>query len=175
MKNLLNFLLQLLRLRPAMTQTSHEERVCLSRHATGRRRLLEIGVFQGVTTRVLRGAMDKEGRLVGVDPFFKNRLCVCLYEIIARREVKAVKRGSVICIKMRGVPSFRRQATQRARPFRFHSVNGDHPYEGTRSDRKGLQSHLATCAIVMLGLENHSAFGRGGCFRCPHSFSRTGI
>ena len=41
----------------AETQTTEAERDCLARHARGRRRLAEIGVWHGVTTSRLREAM----------------------------------------------------------------------------------------------------------------------
>ena len=64
MKNLFTFLLQLLHIKSAMSQTTESERACLSRYASGKIKLVEVGVFQGVTTRVLRKAMDPSATLL---------------------------------------------------------------------------------------------------------------
>jgi hypothetical protein len=87
MRNLITFLLQWLGFKEPITQTSEAERDCIARHAVRRKRIAEIGVFQGVTTRRLREVMHPEGVLFAIDPFYKNRLGVCLYKMIAAREV----------------------------------------------------------------------------------------
>ena len=50
------------------TQTTVAERDCLCRHAAGCRRVVEIGVWHGVTTCRLRGQMAADGILYAVDP-----------------------------------------------------------------------------------------------------------
>lgn len=159
MKNLFNFILQILGLRPAFTQTSLEERACLGRHATNRRRLVEIGVYQGVTTRVLRTAMSMDGVICAVDPCFKNRLGICFYEIIARREVAAVPRGQVVWIKMLGKEALASAELKAHAPFDFAFIDGDHSYEGIRGDWEGLLPLLAPGAIVAL----HDSRESGNC------------
>lgn len=42
----------------AETQTTASGRACLAKRAAGRRRLVEVGVWHGGTTRVLRAVMD---------------------------------------------------------------------------------------------------------------------
>ena len=68
-----HFLLWALKLARAETQTSQAERASLARHAAGKKRVVEIGVWHGVTTKILRAAMAPDGILLGVDPYPKGR------------------------------------------------------------------------------------------------------
>ena len=52
---------------PAETQTSAEERAALARFAAGKRTLVEVGVWHGVTTSLLKKAMDPAGVLYAID------------------------------------------------------------------------------------------------------------
>src|SRR5437016_13565869 len=77
----------------AETQTTEAERSCLAAHAAGKRRLVEIGVWHGVTTCRIRAAMAPEAVLYAVDPYPTGRLGVSFQRKIARQEVVRVKRG----------------------------------------------------------------------------------
>ena len=61
-KTLKHFLRYLLGLESAHTQTTEAERTALVRHATGRKRLVEIGVYEGFTTAILARAMAPDAR-----------------------------------------------------------------------------------------------------------------
>ena len=56
------------------TQTSQAERGLLCRFLPGRKAIVEVGVFEGFTTRVLADAADSDATVYGVDPFFSGRL-----------------------------------------------------------------------------------------------------
>src|SRR3954466_9025749 len=60
------------------TQTTVAERDCLCRYAAGCRRVVEIGVWHGVTTCRLRGQMAADRILYAVDPYPVGRLGVSL-------------------------------------------------------------------------------------------------
>src|SRR2546430_17024549 len=62
------------------TQTTDAERHCLATYAVGRHRLLEIGVYEGVSTNVLASAISPTGVLYAVDPFTPGRLGFCWSE-----------------------------------------------------------------------------------------------
>ena len=68
----------------AETQTSVAERECLAHYAAGRKRLVEVGVWHGVTTCVLRKAMASDGVLFAVDPYPVGRLGLSAQRLIAR-------------------------------------------------------------------------------------------
>src|SRR3989442_860662 len=74
MRVLLHLILWRLGLASAESQTTIAERECLARYAAGRRRLAEIGVWHGGTTRRLRAAMAPDADLLAIDPYSVGRL-----------------------------------------------------------------------------------------------------
>jgi len=113
----------------ATTQTTEAERDCLARHAAGRRRLVEIGVWHGVTTRRLRAAMDPQGEISAVDPFPVGRLGFSAQQRIAHREVALVSNGHVNWLRTTGDAAARDHA-----PVDFVFIDGDHSEEGLLAD-----------------------------------------
>lgn len=114
---------------PATTQTTTAERACLARHATGRRRLVEIGVWHGVTTKHLRAAMHPQGVLSAVDPFPVGRLGFSVQQRIAHREVNAVSNGHVMWLRTTGDRAARDHAA-----VDFVFIDGDHSEDGLLAD-----------------------------------------
>jgi predicted O-methyltransferase YrrM len=131
----------------AHTQTTAAERACLARHATGRRVIVEIGVFEGVTTRVLRGVMAEDGVLYAVDPFQTGRLGVSLHERIAHHEVSRSPRGRVEWMRTtgRGAAADPRVANA-AVDFMF--VDGDHSWDGIAGDWQAWKNKVVSGGIV---------------------------
>ena len=113
----------------AETQTTARERDSLARHAAGRARLVEIGVWHGVTTARLRAAMDPAGVLSAVDPFPRGRLGISFQERIARREIERVPGGRVRWLKTTGADAARGHG-----PVDFVFVDGDHSEAGLLAD-----------------------------------------
>ena len=117
-------------LAPATTQTTTAERDCLARYATGRRCLVEIGVWHGVTTRRLRAAMHAQGVLSAVDPFPVGRLGFSVQQHIAHREVDSIANGRVDlaaddwCERPRAI----------TQPVDFVFIDGDHSEHGLLAD-----------------------------------------
>jgi len=116
-------------LAPPQTQTTAAERDCLARHARGRRRVVEIGVWHGVTTKRLRAVMDARGVLSAVDPFPAGRLGFSMQRLIARREVEGAPNATVVWIRRRGV-----DAARDHEPVDFLFIDGDHSEEGLLGD-----------------------------------------
>jgi predicted O-methyltransferase YrrM len=86
-------LLCLLHLRPPETTLTAAEGELLARLAAGRRSVVEVGVYQGVTSARMAAAMAVEARLWLVDPFLpatrpEHLLGFALNERIARRSVR---------------------------------------------------------------------------------------
>src|SRR6188768_379205 len=90
-KTLKHLIRYLLGLETAHTQTTEAERAALSRFASGRKRLAEIGVYEGFTTARLLHAMAPDGEFHAIDPFFAGRIGICWSKWIALHEVAKVR------------------------------------------------------------------------------------
>jgi predicted O-methyltransferase YrrM len=150
MRTLPHYILWSLGLTKATTQTSDAERACLARHAAGRTRLAEVGVWHGVTTCVLRKAMAPDGTLFAVDPFPVGRLGVSFQQRIAHREVGRVNRGKVVWLRMTGAEAARHLASEKLGPVDFVFLDGDHSYDATLGDWLEWSGLVAPGGVVLL-------------------------
>lgn len=71
----------------ADTQTSHNEREALKALAKDKKKVLEIGVFEGHSTRLLAESMSPSGILYAIDPFFRGRLGISYGELISYSQI----------------------------------------------------------------------------------------
>ena len=150
MKVLTHFLLWRFGLTRAETQTTDAERDCLAKYAVGRRCLVEIGVWHGVTTRRLRAAMAPDGVLYAVDPVPAGRLGLSLQRHIARREVSRMPRGRIVWIRLTGAEAGRAYVARSNPPVDFLFVDGDHSYDGIQADWLAWSDDIAPGGIVAL-------------------------
>jgi predicted O-methyltransferase YrrM len=145
MRVLSHYLAWTVGLAPATTQTTTAERDCLARHAAGRRRLVEIGVWHGVTTKRLRAAMHPHGVLSAVDPFPVGRLGFSVQQHIAHREVAAVENGEVAWLRTTGSAAACGHA-----PVDFVFIDGDHSEAGLLGDWRAWSPLVEREGIVAL-------------------------
>ena len=150
MRPLPHLLLWTLGLRAAETQTTAEERDALSRHAQNRTPLIEIGVWHGVTTAVLRRAMREGGVLWAVDPFPAGRLGFSLQKPIAEAEVRRVRNGAVRWIRTSGQAAAAEYAREQLEQVALIFIDGDHSYEGLRGDWLAWKPLVAAGGLVCL-------------------------
>jgi predicted O-methyltransferase YrrM len=75
-RTFIHYLGVLLGSRIPQTQTTEAERDLLKAHLPGRKRIVEVGVFEGFTTRMLADCSDPDATVYGVDPFFSGRFGV---------------------------------------------------------------------------------------------------
>jgi predicted O-methyltransferase YrrM len=150
MRVLKQFLLWTIGLAPAQSQTNEAERDCLARHAAGRQRLAEIGVYQAVTTRRLREAMAPDGVLLAVDPFAPGRLGFSYDRLIARGEARKVKNGQVRWLRMTGMEAAHDPAVDELGGIDFIFIDGDHSYDGLRADWEAWSPRVIPGGIVAL-------------------------
>jgi len=129
----------------ADTQTTVAERDCLARHAKGRRRLVEIGVWHGVTTRRLRAVMHPQGVLTAVDPYPVGRLGFSVQQRIAHHEVGDVRNGHIAWARTTGADAARGHAS-----VDFVFIDGDHSEEGLLADWRAWSSLIEPGGIVAL-------------------------
>ncbi len=143
---LLHFVLHRLGLAAAGTQTSPAEQAALVRWASGRRALVEIGVWHGANTRRLRDAMARDGTVTGVDPFPAGRLGVSFPMRIALREVARSARGRFTLLRTTGAEA----AAAWRGPIDFLFIDGDHSWDGIRGDWEGWSGFVEVGGVVCL-------------------------
>ena len=83
-RSVLHYLRVLARLDLPQTQTTLAERELLASFLPGAKRVVEIGVFEGFTTRMLAERADADTVIYGIDPFLTGRLGISWGERIAR-------------------------------------------------------------------------------------------
>ena len=145
MRVLTHYLAWRLGLASASTQTTDAERDCLAHHATGCARVVEIGVWHGVTTKRLRAVMHPNGVLTAVDPFPVGRLGFSAQQRIAEREVGAVSNGRVTWLRSTGADAARGHA-----PIDFIFIDGDHSEIGLLTDWRAWSPLVQPGGIVAL-------------------------
>jgi predicted O-methyltransferase YrrM len=150
MRVITHFLLWRLGLAKAETQTSEAERDCLARHAAGKKRLVEIGVWHGVTTCRLRSVMADDGILIGVDPYPVGRLGFSAQQVIAHKEVSRITNGEMKWLRSTGKESARLYAAAHHEPVDFIFIDGDHSYHGLRDDWEAWSPLVAPQGIIAL-------------------------
>src|SRR6266436_2566714 len=130
-----------------MTQTTLSEQEVLFRHAAGKMRLVEIGVFEGFNTRRLAEVMSPDGELFAIDPFFGGRIGICWGKWIARREV-ALGRNSG---RVRFVEQFSYDAAKSLPgDFDFVFIDGDHSLDGIERDWRDWSSRIVCGGCMLL-------------------------
>ena len=150
MRPLVHLALWVAHLEQGETQTTDAERKCLVKYATGKRRLVEIGVWHGVTTSLLRSVMDPAGRLLAVDPFRPGRLGFSIQRLIARREVARSDNGTVEWVRLPGDKAGHEYRQTGGEPIDFVFIDGDHSYEAVQGDWEAWTPLLTSGGIVAL-------------------------
>jgi predicted O-methyltransferase YrrM len=134
----------------AETATTEDERVCLTAHAAGKRCLVEVGVWHGVTTRTLRAVMAPHGILYAVDPYPAGRLGFSVQRWIARSEVSRVANGQVEWVRASGTEAAKRLAEEVAGKIDFIFIDGDHSYDGIKGDWEAWSGLVAPGGLIGL-------------------------
>lgn len=135
---------------PASTQTTRAERKALADHCAGRRLVVEIGVWHGVTTKRLRAAMADTGELWAVDPYPIGRLGISFQRMVAHSEVDSLENGQVRWIERTGVEAAKLWGTERRPPLDFIFIDGDHSWEGIEGDWHAWSGLVAVGGLVAL-------------------------
>lgn len=151
----LHYLFYRIGLAGPQTQTNPAEQDALSRHAAGQRRCVEIGVWHGVNTLRIRSAMDPAGVITGVDPFPPGRLGISFPRLIALREATRTANGTLRLLRM----TSREAALTWEGTVDFLFIDGDHTYQGLRTDWESWRERITPGGIVCLH-DSHATPGR---------------
>lgn len=118
-------------IRPVLGQHTLGEHEALRKWATGRSRLVEIGVAEGASAVALREAMSPEGTLWLIDPFHLSRVrAINATRRAAHRAVRGCRNGRVIWIE-----EFSSNAAKDwSGPIDFLFIDGDHSETGVQQD-----------------------------------------
>jgi len=115
----------------AATQTTAAEREALAQFASGQRSLVEIGVFEGVTSGVIARAMARDGLLWAIDPFLPGRLGICWSKAIASCELREHRSaGRVRLVRRHSSEALSAVPGQ----LDFIFIDGDHALDAIRRD-----------------------------------------
>jgi predicted O-methyltransferase YrrM len=132
--NAMHWMRYLCGLDEAITQTTEAERQLIAIYAKTSLSLIEIGVFEGVTTRTVADAMPENAVLYAVDPFFKGRLGISWGKLIAHSEVSKCRSKKVVFVE--ALSEDAAEKIDRDRDFDLIFVDGDHSLTGVATDWK---------------------------------------
>ncbi|MBC7922093.1 MAG: class I SAM-dependent methyltransferase [Ferruginibacter sp.] len=113
------------------TQVTPKEKELLIKYASGKATAVEIGVFEGATTRILADSIARKGILYAIDPFFKGQLGFSWGEFIAVTHLKR----SLLNHKVRFIKELSFNSVSKVGDgIEFIFIDGDHSYEGFKRD-----------------------------------------
>ncbi len=130
-KSALHYARVILGIDEPQTQTTSAERELLASFLPGAKRIVEIGVFEGLTTRMLAERSDSDAVIYGIDPFFTGRLGISWGERIAR----SYNSRHLASGKLRLVPKLSTNVDGEVpTPVDFVFIDGDHSLDGVTKD-----------------------------------------
>lgn len=122
----------------------------MANYAAGRSRIVEVGVWHGVTTAVLRRAMAPDGVLWAVDPFPSGRLGFSAQRPIARRTVERVANGTVVWIRETGEAAGTLYRKRELAPVDLLFLDADHRYDAVMGDWRAWNPLVAVGGVVCI-------------------------
>lgn len=130
-----------LRLVEAVTQTNPEELSCIARYSEGRRVAIEIGTFMGVSAAIIARSLAPDGRVYCVDPYDGGEP---LRGVAMRHLARSGVMDRIIMVR-----AFSRHALVHL-PAKadFIFVDGDHSFEGLRTDWGLVKGRLASGGVA---------------------------
>lgn len=129
------------------TQTTPAERELLASFLPGAKRVVEIGVFEGFTTRMLAERADADAVIYGIDPFFAGRLGISWGEWIARSYNSRHLANGKICF----IAKFSTEVGGDVpTPVDFVFIDGDHSVAGIAADWAYWTERLAPHGVIAL-------------------------
>lgn len=157
MKSFLHFVLYQMHLAKPWTFYTEAECQALERYASEKKRLAEIGCWQGVNTRRLRCVMASDGILFAVDPYPPGRLGFSWSQIIAHKEVAKVIRGKLQWLCMTDLEAAAWFRAHHEPPLDFIYSDALNTYDGFKACWEAWSSLIASHGIYILANSRSSA------------------
>lgn len=142
-------------LRRPLTQVTADEARLLAEHATGARRIVELGVAEGGSAVRLRSAMAPDGCLYLVDPYEPGAARISFAQIVARRAVRSSTNGRVVWLRQRSDEAIRDWSG----PIDLLHIDADHAFERAQRDWADWHVHVRLGGTVAF---HDSAVFEGG-------------
>src|ERR1044071_5258820 len=137
----------------AHTQTTEAERSLLGRLAGGRKVIVELGVFEGVSSLILRTAMDKDAELYCIDPFPKGRLLFSPQRSISRKEIAKCRNGAVHLLRCYSYEAIKNWT----KPVDLLYMDADHSFEGALRDFRQWTQFIQSGGLILIHTSRCSA------------------
>lgn len=129
------------------TQTNEAERTVLTKHLVGKKKVVEIGVFEGFTTRILTKNVDSDAKVWGVDPFFTGRIGISWgYQMSRAYNAEALKSGKLTLVRTMSTEV----GYQVPLEVDFVFIDADHSLEGITADWAFWSERIAPNGIIAL-------------------------
>jgi predicted O-methyltransferase YrrM len=133
-KTLIHTVKYFLGLEKANTQVSDNERKILGSLAKDAKKVLEIGVFEGHSTKLLATSMIN-GIVWAVDPFFSGRSGISYGLLITQQQIRQAKRiNHNVSINLVKDFSYNLAKDKSITDFDLIFIDGDHSLEGIQRD-----------------------------------------
>jgi predicted O-methyltransferase YrrM len=146
-KDVIHLIKYFLAVDTAKTQTTAGERSAIAKYATNANVAVEIGVFEGVNTVVISKNMKPDGKVYGIDPFFKGKLGICYHKYISKLNLRRNKvSDKVVLIEKLSNDAASDVPVQ----FDFIFIDGDHSYEGIKMDWEIYSRKITKGGIIAL-------------------------
>jgi predicted O-methyltransferase YrrM len=111
---------------------------------------VEIGVYEGASTKLLIAAAAPDAQLHAIDPFLTGRLGICWAKGIARHEIAAgLRKNPKVRVEL--VERFSQDAAgEIPGPFDFVFIDADHSLDGIARDWNDWSGKVVAGGIVAL-------------------------
>ena len=147
--------------RPAATQLSERETELLQSLVASANRIVEIGVFEGLTSRRMLDAAPAGASFVGIDPFIAGRLGIPYGYWITRAQIRRARRPDV---DVRILRKFSYECpAEFGAEFDLIFVDADHAYKSVKQDWADWSTKLKPGGRIAL----HDSQPMAG--RCPET------
>jgi predicted O-methyltransferase YrrM len=146
-RSIIHYILFLAGFDEPKTQTTEAERELLCSFLLGKKHVVEIGVFEGYTTRILAEQSDVDAMIYGIDPFFPGNLGVCWSEQIARKYNDQYLMNG----KLNFIPKLSTEVgSDIPNSVDFVFIDGDHTLAGITADWGYWTNRLISGGIIAL-------------------------